>query len=84
MKRIGAGGAAPVVITRTSKEGPPFRRTLLGHPIPVTVAWAEVVNKIEDDQYWVNWIDVDGRKHSMPFEMTNDGVRALIIAMTLS
>lgn len=74
------------VTTQTSDGGwkRTNRRELFGHPIPDHVAHVEVRNDHLLYEYQVGWITVKGEKHFMPLDKTDEGIKAVIVAMKLS
>lgn len=80
-----AGDVGQAVITRTSKSGPPFERQLInGVPLPAGIAYAEMMRKSESDGVTLRWRTVAGTNHEMPYEHSEQGLTAVLIAMKLT
>lgn len=60
-------------------------RVFFGRNLPPGVVHVEMLHK-HDGLYDVEirWITSDGEKHVMPFEHTDDGVNAAMVAMKLT
>lgn len=74
----------PVVLSRLGKTGPPFKRLFFGFELPKNVAYAEMWFDNLQQQQFVRWISMDGAKHEMPFEQTDECVLAVLTAMKLT
>jgi hypothetical protein len=55
-----------------------------GLPLPESVAYAEMWFDTTQDQQLVRWITMNGARHEMPFEQTDEGVTAALVAMKLT
>lgn len=74
----------PVVVSRLSKTGPPFKRMFFGFELPAGVAYAEMWFDNMQYQQLVRWVNTNGERHEMPFEQTDEGVMAVLTAMKLT
>lgn len=59
-------------------------RAMYGKDIPEGVLHAEIVDDHLRAERVLRWITSDGQKHSIPFEATNEGITAAIVAMKLT
>ena len=55
-----------------------------GVPLPKGIAKCQLLHDHTYDIVNLHWITVDGEKHSMPFEQTDEGVTAALVAMKLT
>jgi hypothetical protein len=55
-----------------------------GLSLPESVAYAEMWFDTTQDQQLVRWITMNGARHEMPFEQTDEGVQAALVAMKLT
>ncbi len=62
------------------KEG--FR--FFGAPLPQGIAHCQLRRDVIFDELNVEWITKTGERHSMPFEQTDEGVKAALVAMQLT
>lgn len=74
----------PTVVTRMSPTGPPYKRMFFGREVPAGVRYAELYRDPYYDEVHIRWVCADNTKHSMPFEQTDEGVMAVLVAMKLT
>jgi len=55
-----------------------------GVDLPKGVVRCELLHDLMWDVVNVHWVTQDGSKHSMPFEQTDEGVMAALVAMKLT
>lgn len=55
-----------------------------GVPLPKGIVRCELMRDLMWGVVNVHWVTQDGSNHSMPFEQTDEGVQAALVAMKLT